>query len=63
MKDLDFADEPPSQSQKRAERRFKLGHLQHGEQERKMVGKKPHILFITAAGEIDIGCVGKNTWD
>ena len=60
---LDFADEPPSQSQKRAEWWFKLGHLQHREQERKRVGKKPHSLSIIAASEINAGCAGKNTWD
>ena len=62
MTDLDFAEEAPSQSQKRAERRFRLAHLEHGK-ERKKVRKKPHSLSITTAGEIDAGCAGKNTWD
>ena len=51
------------QSLEGANRREKKAVYEHIEVDRKKVGKKPHSISITVIGEIDAGCLGKNSWD
>jgi hypothetical protein len=60
---MEIVQEPSTQSLQRGERRSKKAQYELGKAERKKAGKKPHSVSVTAAGEIDAGCLGKNAWD